>query len=77
MEEVSEEPEYRQAIEEWATRKGMLPTSIKNGEGPPHPNPNHWRFAGARALRGWVDRQLVSEEDFDAAVEEAARQQVR
>lgn len=63
--------------EAWAEAKGMLPQFPAERSGPlgaQRANPSYWKYAAARAHRKWTDGQLVTEADFDAAVNEAANQ---
>ncbi len=65
-------------IEEWGTAKGSLPATfpMQKLAGQPakraRPNPEHWKFAAAKALRKWPEGKEVTEEEFDKAVAEAA-----
>lgn len=37
----------------------------------------YWKFKAVKALMGWSERLLVSEEEFDAAVAKEAEQTIR
>lgn len=67
------------SIEAWGEAKGLLPQfsgsiEIAGGLEAPRANPNYWKFAAGKALRGWQDGQLVTEQVFDEAVHIAATQ---
>ena len=59
-------------IEMWAERKEMLPQLVGT-----RPNPHYWKFAAAKAFKGWAAGERVSEEEFDAAVDEQDKQITR
>lgn len=63
--------------EAWAEAKGMLPQFAADRAGPlgvQRANPHYWKYAAARAHKGWTDGQLVTEAEFDAAADEASNQ---
>jgi hypothetical protein len=53
---------------EWAEAKGMAPQFIAGGS-VPVPNPAYWKYAGVKAR--WSERDLITEAEFDAAVQAA------
>lgn len=71
------EPEG-QPIEKWAEALGYLPEFKGNtSTGAAIPNPEYWKFAAAKAFRRWEDGQVVTEADFDAAVEKVQQHETR
>jgi hypothetical protein len=66
----------KQPIEAWAEAKGMLPKMQQQG-GWPRLNPHYLKFAAAKGLMGWPDGQLVTEQEFDAAVARQAKEVTR
>jgi len=79
--EAAAPPEVRTA-EAWATAKGMLPQfreahapfRAPGTAAPLEHNPNHGRFAAARAYRVWPEGKELTEAEFDAAVTAAETQ---
>lgn len=76
----------KKTIEQWATEKGMLPEKFvsppakpgaKKLPAPPRPNPKFGLYKQAKQHRGWPEGQEVTEEEFDAAVEEAGAVELR
>jgi hypothetical protein len=67
----------RLTIEMWAERKGMLPQQLEGPGGRPRPNPDYWKFAAARAFKGWAEGAVVTEEEFDTAVSQQGAQVIR
>ena len=79
--DVSPEIVVRMAVVTWAERKGMLPM-FGAGSGGAFAtaaplNPAYWKFAATKAFKRWEDNTETSEVDFDAAVLEMLRQDVR
>lgn len=65
-------------IESWAERKGMLPqftagNAAMFGAGA-RPNPEYWKFAAAKAFKGWSEGHVVTEQEFETAVAEQMAQ---
>lgn len=73
----------KKTVEEWATAKGLLPaTTPKKRPGPVRAgaagilaagngvvdNPNHWKFAAAKAGEGWPVGFEMTEAAFDAVI---------
>jgi hypothetical protein len=69
----SNEGAEKRPIEAWAEAKGMLPQML-DGPGGPRLNPEYWKFAAARAFKGWASDASVSEADFEAALVEQGSQ---
>lgn len=71
-------------VEVWARAKGMLPELVP-GPTPPTKgarprlvgNPEHWKFAAARAGERWPEGKELTEAEFDAAVDKAATHSFR
>jgi hypothetical protein len=59
QEEVQKAP-----IEWWAEKKGLLPARAGVAE-----NPDNWKFGAAKAFKGWAPGALVTEAEFDEAIE--------
>ncbi len=73
----------KKTVEEWATAKKFLPATMPKGRPGPvragsqgilvagngvvH-NPEHWKFAAAKAGEGWVVGFEITEADFDKAI---------
>lgn len=43
----------------------------------PRPNPEHWRFAAAKAGNAWPEGKEMTEADFDAAIKAAGEHVAR
>jgi hypothetical protein len=63
----------RGPIEVWAERKGLLPQFTSSNRA----NPEYFKFAAAKGLRGWTDGQVVTEAEFDEAVKQQGEQAIR
>ena len=74
---VDEAPDEIRTAEAWAEAKGFLPQMLEaaapfGGAGAPKtvtPNPQFWKFAGAKA--SWPVGKELTEAEFDAAIEAA------
>lgn len=72
---VEEQPKpSRRMHEAMAEEKGFLPafSGVSRARTNGLENPTHWKYAAAKAMRGWVIGFEVTEEEFDAAVNDAA-----
>jgi len=78
--EVIERPAEIRTAEAWAEAKGFLPQFFE-GTGPfatagapgtRTPNPQFWKFAGAKA--SWPVGKEMTEAEFDAAIAQAETQ---
>lgn len=58
----------KRAAEDWALAKGMLPLVPRGAPSGSGINRDYWKFAGAKAFKGWQEGALITEEEFDAAV---------
>lgn len=74
--EATEEPKppERRTHEVWAEQNGFLPafSGVSRVREKGIENPKYWNYAAAKALRGWVIGFEITEQEFDAAVIEAA-----
>jgi hypothetical protein len=66
----------RKPVEVWAQDNELGPILHEPGRDP-RDNPHHWKFTAAKALRKWQDGQLVTEEEFDAAIAEVSSTTIR
>jgi hypothetical protein len=74
----------KKTVERWATEKGFLPAMFQDAAAhpraippAPRPNPETWRFNGARAGSKWPEGAEVTESEFDAAIETATHGAIR
>ena len=68
------EGEEKQAAAVWAEKRELLPQYLA-GSGTPFAaarlNPNYWKWAAAKALRGWDDSTEITSADLDQAIKDA------
>lgn len=70
-------PVEKRAHERWAEELGMLPALSDAGAFGAKLNPKFPAYAAGRGFRGWPEGFEVTREEFDRALEEAARQPIR
>lgn len=65
---------------EWAEERKLLPQYIAGGGGVPYAasrvNPEYWKWAAAKALRGWDDTTAITAAELDAAIKDATTGQL-
>lgn len=71
-----EQTDGKLPIEMWAEQKGMLPQLVNTSMGL-RANPENWKFAAAKAFKGWAAGTRVSEQEFDEAVAEQNKSTIR
>lgn len=64
----------KRPVEEWARAKGHR--VILDGAVDPRA-PDYWRFAAAKAGKGWPDGKELTEGEYDGAIDGAGKVEVR
>ena len=70
----------KKTASDWAHERGLLPQYMAGGGAVPFAasrvNPEYWKWAAAKALRGWDETTQITSAELDAAITEATSGQL-